>query len=338
MKIRRNLIAGIVLSLLICSACSTKHKANFIFNEGTIYGTVYHIIYESPNGEDLKEELVKEMHRFDNSLSTFNSKSTISRINKNDANVTVDPFFRRCFERAMEISEKTNGAFDITVAPLVNAWGFGFKHKEQITQTLIDSLLATVDYRKVHLEGDKIRKENPATMLDASAIAKGLSVDVVAEYLRKAGISNFMVEIGGEVVTNGVNREGHTWRIGINKPREDAFFEAQDLQAVVKLKNKALATSGNYRNFYVEGGKKFAHTIDPKSGYPVQHSLLSATVLANDCMTADAFATAFMVLGLEEAQKIVAALPELEAYFIYANANGENEIAYSNGFGTMLAE
>jgi thiamine biosynthesis lipoprotein len=324
--------------IILLSSCSSNNKYSYIANEGTIYGTIYHIKYESPRAKNLHESITEEMKRFDNSLSTFNPNSTISRINRNDENVEVDEFFKKCFLAAKEVSDKTDGAFDMTVAPLVNAWGFGFKHKEKITPALIDSLLQSVNYKEIELIDGKIIKENPNTMLDASAIAKGLSVDVVAEFLEKKGCKNYMVEIGGEVVAKGINSKGRIWRIGINKPQEDAFFAEQDLQAIVDLKDKALATSGNYRNFYVEGGKKYAHTIDPKSGYPVQHSLLSATVLADDCMIADAYATAFMVLGIEKAMVIAESINQLEAYFIYADDSGNNQVSYTSGFKPYISD
>lgn len=329
----------VTITVLISFSCSSGSRYNYVANEGTVYGTIYHIKYESPRAKNFHDSIIAEMERFDNSLSTYNPNSTISKINRNDPDVKVDAFFKKCFLAAKEISENTNGAFDITVAPLVNAWDFGFfKYKEKVTQELIDSLLETVGYNTIRLEGDKVIKDNPGTMLDASAIAKGLSVDVVAEFLKEKGCKNYMVEIGGEVVAKGVNHKGRKWRIGINKPQENAFFAEQDLQAIVELSDKALATSGNYRNFYIEDGKKYAHTIDPKSGYPVQHSLLSATVLAKDCMVADAYATAFMVMGLEKAFDIAKDNLQLEAYFIYADENGENKVRFTSGFKQFLID
>lgn len=309
----------------------------YVYNEGPVYGTYYHIVYESPGGKDLHEEIKAKFSEYDLSFSTFNPNSTISKINMNEP-VEADRWFLNCFRRSMEISEITDGAFDITVAPLVNAWGFGFRHKENITDQLIDSLLQFTGYRKVKLEGNRIIKEYPGTMLDMSAIAKGYTSDLIADFLRSKGCRNLMVEIGGEVAAQGVNAKGRPWSIGISKPNEDGLLAGQEIQAVVRLPDRALATSGNYRNFYEENGKKYAHTIDPKTGYPVQHSLLSATVLADDCMTADAFATAFMVLGLEKSVELAASLPELAVYFIYSDETGLNKIYTSDNFRDHLAE
>jgi thiamine biosynthesis lipoprotein len=237
--------------------------------------------------------------------------------------------FIEVYQKAMEVSQETDGAFDITVAPLVNAWGFGFKSGEQPSPHQVDSLLQLVGYKKVSLEGHRIRKQDPRTMLDCSAIAKGFGADVVARLLRQREVKNFMVEIGGEIVTSGVNAQRLPWKIGVTKPTDDSLSTSGELQTVLNVTDKAMATSGNYRNFYYKGGKKYAHTIDPKTGYPVQHSLLSATVLAPDCATADAMATSFMVMGLEKAKAVLERHQELMVYFIYADERGQNAVWYS---------
>ncbi len=322
-----------LLFVVLFYSCSNPGK--YIFNEGFIYGTIYHITYESPNGADLKNGIEAEMDNLGNSLSTFIPTSTISKINVNEDPV-LDDYFLTVYNKAVEVSDVTDGAFDITVAPMVNVWGFGFKNKENVTPELIDSLKQLVGYKKIKLENGKIVKQHPNTMLDCSAIAKGFACDVVANYLKGQGCKNVMVEIGGEVVAAGKNAKGKYWNIGISRPEDDNFFDSQQLQAVVELRNKALATSGNYRNFYVEDGKKYAHTIDPKTGYPVQHSLLSTTVLADDCMTADAFATAFMVLGLEKSIEVANSRKDIEVYFIYAADDGTNKSYVSDGFKSML--
>lgn len=329
-------VAATVLVLLVLAVSCRKPDA-YLYNEGQIYGTVYHIVYESPGGKELKPDIEKRLNELDNIFSTFKTESVISKVNTNQP-VELDPLFVNCFNRSQEISKISGGAFDITVAPLVNAWGFGFKHKEKITQSLIDSLLSLTGYQKVKIENGKIIKENPGIMLDMSAIAKGYTCDLIGELLAQKGCKNYMVEIGGEVVARGVNKKGNAWSIGINKPDETAFYSDKDLQAVVKLPERALATSGNYRNFYVENGKKFAHTIDPKTGYPVQHSLLSATVLADNCMTADAFATAFMVMGLEKSVELSRQIPEIEVYFIYSDETGFNKVYMSDKFREHLVE
>lgn len=324
-------------AVIVFFITSCNFKSSYITNQGFIYGTIYTIKYESPEGKDMQAGIEAEMNKLNRSLSTFDSLSVISKVNKN-IEVVLDDYFLTVFNKAMEVSEITGGAFDITVAPMVNAWGFGFKHKEQVTDELIDSLKKIVGYQKIRISDNKIVKDHPNTMLDCSAIAKGFACDVVGNYLASQKCKNYMVEIGGEVVAKGINAKGKPWSIGVSKPVDDLSPDNQELKAIVSLKNKALATSGNYRNFYIEGGKKYAHTIDPKTGYPVQHSLLSSTVLADNCMTADAFATAFMVLGLEGAEKIVNQTEGLEAYFIYSGENGELKTWASKGFHEMLDE
>jgi Membrane-associated lipoprotein involved in thiamine biosynthesis len=234
----------------------------------------------------------------------------------------LDDYFTTCFETSEQIAKATDGAFDWTVAPLVNAWGFGFKNKLEPEEIPVDSLLQVVGYQKVRLEAGKVIKEDPRIMFDASAIAKGYGVDIVADFLESKGITNYMVEIGGEIRVNGISNKERPWRVGIDKPIDDPTSLTRQIQDVLELKNGAMATSGNYRQFYVKDGKKYAHTIDPRLGYPVQHSLLSASVVAPTCMKADAYATAFMVLGLEKSVEIVQNDPELEAYFIYTDENG----------------
>jgi thiamine biosynthesis lipoprotein len=237
--------------------------------------------------------------------------------------------FEQVFNRAQYVSKETDGAFDITVAPLVNLWGFGFKTGENPSKQKIDSLMQFVGYQSVSLNNKKVKKVHPNTMLDAAAIAKGYACDVVAQFLRNKGIQHFMVEIGGEVITCGNSPKRIPWKIGVTKPVDDSLNIQQEQQAVLNVTDMAMATSGNYRNFYYKGGKKYAHTIDPKTGYPVQHSLLSATVLAKDCATADAFATAFMVMGIDKAKTVLEKHPELMAYFIYADAKGELAVWHS---------
>lgn len=300
---------------------------------GLIFGTVYKVTYQYDG--DLKEEIDTRLKQFDASLSPFNTESTISKINRNEE-VVVDSFFRNCFERAMQVSQDTDGAFDITVGPLVNAWGFGFKQGQFPDAHMVDSLLQIIGYQKITLENGRVAKQDPRIMLNCSAIAKGYAVDVIAQYLNELEIQNYMVDIGGEVVTRGSNPQNARWRIGINKPINDSLSVSEELQTILNLTDVAVATSGNYRNYYYKDGKKYGHTIDPHTGYPVQHSILSATVLAKDCMTADAYATAFMVMGMEKAVGFLRSHPELEVYFIYGNEGGEYNVFSSEGMKKYL--
>lgn len=326
-----------LLILIIGSIFVIRQQRNTPFqkDEGMVFGTIYHITYQSDT--NYQKEIEAELQKVDNSLSPFNKTSIISRINRNEK-VKVDEMFSEVFQLAEKISGDTDGAFDITVAPMVNAWGFGFKTGNPPTRQTIDSLRAIVGFHNVALQDGYVIKKNPKTMLDCSAIAKGYGTDVVARFLKKKGVQNFMVEIGGEIVVNGNSEKLQPWRIGINKPTDDSLNTNQAIQDVVSVSNIAMATSGNYRNFYYKNGKKYAHTIDPKTGYPVQHNILSATVFADDCATADAYATSFMVLGLDGAKKILEKHPKLCAYLIYSDQKGSNQIWYSPSLQKKLGK
>ena len=336
-KKRLTLQLGFLAFLIIGTVLIIKHQHNMPYqhNRGQIFGTFYSITYQCDN--DLQKEIEAELKKVDQALSMFNKESIISKINRNEK-VELNEMFLQVFTLAQKVSQDTDGAFDITVAPLVNAWGFGFKTGDQPSVASIDSLMSTVGYNKISLKGRQVFKENKNTMLDCSAIAKGYGSDVVAAFLKKRGIENFMVEIGGEVVTQGISEKRVPWRIGVTKPTEDSLSIGDELQTVLNVTNKAMATSGNYRNFYYKDGKKYAHTIDPKTGYPVQHSLLSATVLANNCATADAYATSFKVMGIEKAKAVLERHPELMAYFIYSDKKGELAVWYSPSMKDKILE
>lgn len=288
--------------------------------QGFIFGTIYTITYQSK--EDLKAEIEKELKRFDGSLSPFNDTSVISKVNRNE-DIVTDTLFQNVFNRSMEISRATHGAFDITIAALANAWGFGFKKGEWPDEHMIDSLRQLTDYRMVALKEGKVAKQDPRIMISCSAVAKGYATDVLGHLLEKKGVRNYMVDIGGELSLKGMNSQGEAWRIGINKPIDDSLAVNQELQLILQLTDVGVATSGNYRNYYYKDGKKYAHTINPRTGYPIQHNILSATVVAKDGITADAFATAFMVMGLEESEAFINEHPELAACFIYSDEEGQ---------------
>ena len=336
-KNRRNLMWLLIFALATVGIlCRHNAPAPYQKTSGLIFGTMYSVTYQSKT--DLKSEIDSMLKVFDGSLSPFNDTATISRINRNEQ-VIADELFTTVFRRSMEISQATNGAFDITVAPLVNAWGFGFKQGRFPDSLMVDSLLQITGYQKVSMnEEGEVTKQDERMMLNCSAIAKGFAVDVIANLLKSKGVENMMVDIGGEVVVCGKNPHAKKWRIGINKPVDDSLATNQELQTVVEITDAAMATSGNYRNFYYNNGKKYAHTIDPHTGYPVQHSLLSATVVANDCMTADAYATAFMVLGLEESKKILEKEKELKAFFIYTDDNGHSQKWYTDNLSSLIQQ
>ncbi|MDY6267181.1 MAG: FAD:protein FMN transferase [Prevotella sp.] len=304
-------------------------------DEGMVFGTVYNITYQYDS--DIKQDIEAELQKVDNSLSPFNKTSIISKVNRNE-NPKVDAMFAEVFNLAAKVSSETGGAFDITVAPLVNMWGFGTKQFHRPDKESVDSLMRFVGFHKVSLRDGHVVKSDPRIQLDCSAIAKGYGCDVVARYLRSKGIKNFMIEIGGEVVTSGQNEKQLPWKIGVTKPTDDSLQDNQELQTILNVTDKAMATSGNYRNFYIDGGRKLAHTIDPHTGYPVQHSLLSSTVIASDCATADAYATSFMVLGVEKAKEVLSRHPELMAYFIYSDKNGKMNVWFSPALKDKIAD
>ena len=304
-------------------------------DEGMVFGTVYNITYQYDS--DIKQDIEAELQKVDNSLSPFNKTSIISKVNRNE-NPKVDAMFTEVFNLAAKVSSETGGAFDITVAPLVNMWGFGTKQFHRPDKESVDSLMRFVGFHKVSLRDGHVVKSDPRIQLDCSAIAKGYGCDVVARYLRSKGIKNFMIEIGGEVVTSGQNEKQLPWKIGVTKPTDDSLQDNQELQTILNVTDKAMATSGNYRNFYIDGGRKLAHTIDPHTGYPFQHSLLSSTVIASDCATADAYATSFMVLGVEKAKEVLSRHPELMAYFIYSDKNGKMNVWFSPALKDKIAD
>jgi len=313
--------------VILFTSCSNTYQ----YDQGFVFGTQYHIVYNC--NKNHKDSIEKELKKVNSSLSSFDKKSIISKVNRNEE-VSLDEMFVKVFQKSQEISKKTEGAFDITVAPLVNAWGFGYGKQEE--KVNVDSLLQFVGYKKIRLEDGKIIKDNPHIELIASAIAKGFGVDVVAEYLEKEGIKNYMVEIGGEIRVKGKSSKDREWKIGIDKPMDDVTASDRKIQDILSMDKGALATSGNYRNFYYKDGKKYSHTIDPRIGYPVRHTLLSASVIANNCMEADAYATSFMVMGVEEAKALIEQNNDLEAYLIYSDKNDNCRVWISKGFKELI--
>ena len=289
-------------------------------SEGNIFGTVFSIEYEYKTALD--SAILEKLNEVDSSLSMFNKQSIVSKINSGESDST-DLMFRNVFRLAQNVAKDTDGAYDITVAPLVNAWGFGFKNGEDVSAQKIDSIKTFVGYKNVTLEGTKLKKADRRTMLDFSSVAKGYALDCIASLFDSLNIKNYLIMIGGEVVVKGMHPEGRPWKIGISRPTADMNTESQ---TALSISNIAMATSGNYLRYYEKNGKRYAHTIDPISGYPVQHDLLSATVFAPTCAQADAYATAFMVMGMERAKSILRKHPEMLAHFIYTNAQSDYEV------------
>jgi thiamine biosynthesis lipoprotein len=329
---------ALVSIFLISNAChNTEKTCVYLKIAGFAQGTTYHITYEMPDTIDLQLKIDSILHAFDLSLSSYDSTSIISRINRNK-DVEVDDLFEQVFIKSDEVFKASGGIFDITVMPLVNAWGFGPGAREKVNSARIDSLLEFVGMEKVKIENGKVIKSDPRVQLDVNAIAQGYSVDIVTGFLDGLGSENYMVEIGGEIRAKGLNPAGKVWRIGIDKPEFGNLIPGAELQAVLKLNNKSLATSGNYRKYYEENGTKYTHSIDPKTGYPAKQSLLSATIIADDCITADAYATVCMVGGLEKSKEILAKHPELDAYLIYGDDSGVYQLYVTEGMKTMVVE
>ncbi|MDO4497359.1 MAG: FAD:protein FMN transferase [Bacteroidales bacterium] len=326
------------------STCNSKHTHAYSGKQwhqlqGSVFHTFYHITYEGT--EDYLPNIEILFNEFDGSLSMFNDTSIISRMNQNDPNVVANDYFREVFEKGMHVSKRTNGAFDMTVAPLVNLWGFGFKNADNVSPQDVDSILQFVGYGSVTLDEEgHLHKSDPRTLLDASSIAKGYMSDIIAEFLASKGVENYMVEIGGEIALHGYNPRQKPWTVGISRPVPDTDALAGEYQAYMHLTAGGVATSGNYRNFYEKEGKRYGHTIDPHTGYPIQRDVISATVVASDCMTADAYATSFMVMGSDFALQVMAEEPGIEGYLILpAGPDGKDlQVVYSEGFTQYLSE
>ena len=309
----------------------------YISIAGFTQGTSYHITYQAPGSDSVnyQPEIDTLLHRFDLSLSTYVPHSVISRVNRNEPHV-VDTLFREVFREAERMYELTGGAFDITVGPLIDAWGFGPGERLDPDSAMIDSLLQFVGMDKVTLEENRIKKAHPNVRLDVNAIAQGYAVDVVTRFLDEKGVSDYMVEIGGEIRTRGRNDRGVPWRIGIDKPAFGNQIPGRELQRIVAFSDRSLASSGNYRKYYETDGKKIVHTVDPRSGYTRMTRLLSATIITGQCMTADAIATSCMVLGVNKGRELVESMDDVEAYFIYSDDSGLYMEWYSDGMETYL--
>jgi thiamine biosynthesis lipoprotein len=338
---QKNTIYSLVLLVLVLSVYFWRSSDNpektqetELSNPGTIsfsgqtMGTTYSLTYLSQSGKNLQISVDSLLVVFNSSLSTYIPDSEISRFNRMDTLAFTLPYLPQVLNASKTVYENTAGAFDPTVGPLVNVWGFGPGGPELKDSADIEVLLRLVGFDKVNFDNKDVRKTVTGVYLDFSAIAKGQGADVIADFLTRRGIENYLIEIGGELVARGVNEKGELWKVGINRPDESA--SASDLYSIIALENRGMATSGNYRNYYVRDSVKISHTINPATGYPVNHSLLSATVLAKDCMIADAYATALMVMGLERAIQLDSTLSEIEVFLIYDDGKG--------GYGTFASE
>lgn len=318
----------LIVFILLVACGGSERDLRFINLRGQVFGTFYSVSYYCPDGKNYKQEIDSIFNVINQSMSYYIPTSVISRVNRNETD-SVDEHFAIVLRRSLEIAAQTEGAFDPTIGPLVNAWGFGFERRKDMTSALIDSLKRKVGYERVQLVGQRVIKEIPEIQFDFNAIAKGYASDVVGDFLASKGVETYMVEIGGDLVARGLKPDGSAWRIGLERPAENEAAP-QHWDYLVEMHNRAVATSGSTRKYYEEGGQRFSHTIDPKTGKPVMHNLLSVSVFADDCMTADAFATAFMVMGMEKAKSFLEQQPNLDAFFIFDEGNQK--------FGTWKSE
>lgn len=328
--------------LLIFSfiGCNKPEMESHVF-QGEALGTTYSIRYFSDKDFDFEKAVDSIYESINSSMSTYRTSSAISKINRGDSTVNVDENFRSVFEASGKVFKQSNGFFDPTVGSLVNAYGFGpGKQLKEIDSLELDSLRQLVGFNKISIrENNQISKEDPRIYLDFNAIAKGYTIDVIGEYLESQGVENYLIELGGELLTKGENLERNSdWIVGIDDPMQEPG--TRELKAMVRLSNNAMATSGNYRKFRVDSvtGQKFVHTINPKTGKAERSNLLSSSVITDNCMMADAYATTFMALGLERSKEMLTRIQDVEVYLVYSAEDGEVKTYISPGFQKLLLE
>ena len=304
---------------------------------GAALGTTYSIIYIADQELDYQREIDSTFQALNQSMSTYIPTSDISRINEGDSTITIDHMFKDVFKTSSTVHRASNGYFDPTVGVLANAWGFGPGEQLDLDSLRVDSLLMYVGWDKVRLnENGTISKTHPAIRFDFNAVAKGYAIDRLGALLDSKGIQNYLVEVGGEVLTKGTNViSGKQWSVGIDDPQ---VVVGRQLKLIVSLENRAMASSGNYRKFRVdpETGEKYVHTINPKTGYTKNSSVLATSVVAATCAEADAYATAFMAMDLKDTQELLEHQDSLEAYIIYLDGNGETQEFMTPGFGELI--
>ena len=314
-----------VFTALLLTACSDLKFQKF---EGNALGTYYAVTYKGAENPSLQKGVDSILNSINETFSIFNPNSITSKINDNQE-VTLNKDFIEVFTIAKQIGQETDGALDITIGPLVNLWGFGKDDRNtDLTQEVIDSVLTLIGYQKVHFEENKITKDNPCSQLNFNALAKGYAVDKVADYMVAQGYKDCVVDIGGEIVAKGKKYHDQEWNIGLQTPTRTRDGEMR-ADETFHLRDRAVATSGNYRNYIEENGERYTHIIDPKTGRPEKSNLLSVTVIADRCVVADAYATAFMVMGMDKTKNYLKDHPELTCIFIY-DKNGTYQTEVCN--------
>ena len=319
----------IYLFVLVICACSNSDNKILVTNSGETQGTYYHIKYLSPQGKSFQFQIDSLLTEIDSSVSIYKPYSIISKLNDGEE-IKTDKIFNLVYFDALHVGRNTEGFFDCTVSPLVKYWGFynNDTNEVKVDSVTIQSIMKMVGIDKMTWEDSTVVLAE-GVKLDFNAIAQGTSVDLIAMLIEEKGIFNYLIEVGGELKAKGVNADGNVWRVGIDKPSEEIDFQNR-FQFILDLKDKALATSGNYRKFYVRDGVKYAHTINPKTGFPSQNRLLSVTVVTSDCSLADAYATAFMAMGLKKTKQIIKTLDDdIEIYIVYTDKNGDWKVYMS---------
>ena len=327
----------LLLFVPIILSCSSQKEPKLVENTGYAQGSTYQIKYLTSKNLNFGSEIEQIFVDIDNSMSTYKPESEISRVNKGETWVKVDPLFMRVLNRSLEIAEETSGDFDPTVGPIVSLWGFGFDEvRRDVNSKMVEETKAKTGYKNIQVKSDEIFIPE-GFQLDFNAIAQGFTVDYIVEYLESHAIENYMVEVGGEVRTRGRNEKGAVWAIGVDKPKSSIDVEDR-FQIILELKDAALATSGNYRKYWVDekSGMKYSHTIDPHTGTPALNQLLSASIISKSTMDADAYATVCMVKGLENCKSFLDDKADLEGYLVYASDAGDWEVFMTDGFSQYI--
>ena len=324
----------LIMGLALLAACGQQPKKMVL--QGLAQGSYYAITYYDEQGRDFRNDIDSIFHAVDMSVNLWVDSSVISKVNRNEE-VALDDIFIDNFNIAQEAAALSGGYFDPTISPIVTAWGFSYKDGDTITPQLIDSLKQLVDYRKVRIENGKVVKENPAMTLDFNAVAQGYTSDMIAAFLDSKGVKNYLVDTGGEIMAKGGKPNGKPWIVGIEKPAPDQDAE-RVVQTRLALRDKGLVTSGSTRKYVERDGKRYSHCIDPHTGYPVEHQVLSVTVLAENSVWADALASICMVMGMEASLPLIEGMDGVEAYYIFVNAYGELETFATEGFQKLIVD
>lgn len=336
MKIKN--LGVVALSLLIVgmmSSCAPKKEMKPVHLQGAAQGTYFNMLYFDPQHRNFTKQVDSILTAFNHSVSPWDSTSIITRVNRNDPNVVLDSNFIENFKYSQQVADSTHGAFDATVGPLSEVWGFDNDKPEKVSKHLIDSIMPFVGYKKIKIVDGKLVKKDPRMQLDFNGIAQGYSDMVVGKFFESMGIHDYLIDIGGEVLGVGRKPDGKPWNVGIEKPAPNADAP-RALKAVIGLTNMSVATSGNYRKYYVIKGRRYGHTLDPFTGYPIQHRLLSVSVLTKNTALADAYATAFMEMGYRKARIFVESHPSLDAFFIWADKKGHFHSYATAGFKKVI--